>query len=67
MTKSFCLFILTTAAAFSQPFTYGIRGGLPMTDFIATVQSGSASASSTTNRYIVGPTAELRLPFGLGV
>ena len=25
------------------------------------------NASTTTNRYIVGPTAELRLPFGLGV
>lgn len=38
-----------------------------MNDFLSTAQSGSFSFSSNTNRYIIGPTAELRLPFGLGV
>lgn len=38
-----------------------------MTDFLNTAQSGTFSFTSSTNRYIVGPTAEVRLPFGLGV
>ena len=67
MTKTFSLLLLMTAAASAQPFSYGIKGGLPMNDFLETVRTGSGSASTTTNRYIVGPTAELRLPFGLGV
>jgi opacity protein-like surface antigen len=57
------------APAFSQPFSFGLKGGLPMTDFLNAAQSGigQLTFTSTTNRYIVGPTAELRLPFGLGV
>jgi hypothetical protein len=58
---------LTASAAFSQPISFGVKGGLPMTDFIDAVSSGRFTASTVTNRYIVGPTLELRLPFGLGV
>lgn len=53
--------------AFSQPFTGGFRGGIPFTDFLSAAESGSVSYSTVTNRYILGVTAELRLPFGLGV
>ena len=38
-----------------------------MTDFLNATNSGGLGYFSTTNRYIVGPTAELRLPFGFGV
>jgi hypothetical protein len=67
--KAFLLFLLFSAAAFSQPFGFGIKGGVPMTDFLdATSQSGPAlSYIASTNRYVVGPMAELRLPFGLGI
>jgi len=61
------LFLLTTAAACAQPFSFGIKGGLPMTDFLDAARSQNLSSTAYTNRYIVGPTAELRLPFGLGV
>lgn len=41
---------------------------MPMTDFIHAVDSGAVYQTSTiTNRYIIGATGELRLPFGLGV
>lgn len=59
--------ILSSAAAFAQPLSFGLKGGLPMTNFIDTVSGAYSSVDSVTNRYIVGPTAELRLPFGLGV
>jgi opacity protein-like surface antigen len=52
------------ACAWAQPFTAGVKVGLPLTDFINTVSSQS---STVTNRYLVGPTAELHLPFHLGI
>ena len=61
------LFFLSAAAALSQPFSIGVKGGMPMTDFVNAASSGRFTASTVTNRYIAGPTAELRLPFGLGV
>jgi opacity protein-like surface antigen len=66
--RPLCLLFLSAAAALSQPFSFGVKGGLPMTDFIDAVGAPPVFlASTTTNRYIVGPTAELRLPFGFGV
>jgi hypothetical protein len=56
-----CFFV---ASAWAQPFTAGVKVGLPLTDFVNTV---SGQSSSVTNRYLVGPTAELHLPFGLGI
>jgi hypothetical protein len=63
------LLIFSAAAVFAQPvsFSYGLKGGLPLTDFIDTVSSPHTTVTSVTNRYIVGPTAELRLPFDFGV
>jgi hypothetical protein len=65
--KPLCLLFLSAAAAFSQPFSFGVKGGMPMTDFLAVTRTQNINSSTTTNRYIVGVTAELRLPFGLGV
>ena len=61
------LLLLGAAAAFSQPFSFGVKAGVPMTDFLSTVQSPNFGFNSNTKRYIVGPTVELRLPFGLGI
>jgi len=58
------LLLFPASLALAQPFTAGIKAGLPLTDFLNTV---NGVTSSTTNRYIVGPMVELRLPFGLGV
>ncbi len=55
---------LSAACAWAQPFSAGVKVGLPLTDFINTVEAGN---TQTTNRYLVGPTAELHLPFGLGI
>lgn len=59
-----------TVTAWAQPFLVGVKGGVPLTDFVNTVTSSNPSLQSftpITNPYLVGPTAELYLPFGLGV
>ena len=58
------LLLFTCALVFSQPFSAGTKVGLPLTDFLNTV---NGATSSSTNRYIVGPTLELHLPAGFGV
>ena len=63
------LLIFSSTAVFAQPvsFSYGLKGGLPLTDLVDTVSGSRTTVTSVTNRYIVGPTAELRLPFSFGV
>jgi hypothetical protein len=65
--KPLCLLLLSAAAAFSQPFSLGVKAGLPLTDFVNAARSQNFNSTSTTNRYLFGVTGELRLPFGLGV
>lgn len=61
------LAVFGSLGALSQPFSFGVKGGVPLTDFVSAASAGRFSFTSSTNRYIVGPTAELRLPLGLGV
>ncbi len=64
----FWLLLLAVASpACAQPFSFGVKGGVPLSDFFDAVNSDNLGYFSSTNRYIVGPTVELRLPFGLGV
>ncbi len=58
--------LMTNAAMAAGPLSFGIRGGVPLTDFFNDVNNGNIAVTTTTNRYIVGPTLELRLPFGFG-
>src|SRR3984893_7132216 len=67
MKLTLLLVVLSSAAVFAQPISFGVKGGLPLTDFLDTVSGSRATVTSVTNRYIVGPTLELRLPFGLGI
>lgn len=62
------LFVLfSSLCAFSQPIGFGVKGGIPLTNFVSAVNNGTFDWNSNTNRYIVGPTVELRLPAGLAV
>ena len=72
--KPLVLVLLSAPFAWTQPISFGVKGGVPLTDFFNVAQNGTLESpsafvkySTTTNRYIVGPTAELRLPFGLGI
>lgn len=62
--KSLLLFLFGAVTVYSQPITAGLKAGVPLTDFFNTVQTVS---TSIPNRYLIGVTAELRLPMGLGV
>lgn len=64
--KVICL-LIAAAPLFAQTLQFGVKAGIPVTDFFDTATSGQISYSSLTRRYTVGPTAELRLPFGLGI
>ncbi len=61
------ILLLSAAAAFSQPFSAGIKVGLPFTNFVNTVNTGNLTATSNTDRFIIGVTAELHLPLGLSI
>ena len=61
------IFLAGAPLALGQPFRFGLKGGVPPTDFLSATNSGGLGYFTTTNRYIVGPEAELRLPFGFGV
>ena len=65
--KSFVLFALGAISAYSQPFTAGIKLGIPVTHFLGATETADVTFPSYTNRYLGGPTVELRLPFGLGI
>jgi opacity protein-like surface antigen len=61
------LLLFGAVSAWAQPFSFGVRAGVPLNNFLDAAQSQQFAFNATTNRYIVGPTAELHLPFGLGV
>src|SRR5580698_4089203 len=62
--KPLLLLAMMGGAAFAQPVSAGLKAGLPLTDFLNEVNGVS---STITNRYLIGPEVELRLPFGLGI
>ena len=68
MKKILWVWLLTAGSGMAAgPLTFGIRGGVPLTDFFDDINNGNFVLTSATNRYIIGPTVELHLPFGLGL
>ena len=69
------LSLAVAASALAQPVTFGVRAGMPLTDFISTVQTQRVEGllgifpgfQSNTRPYVFGPSIELRLPAGLGI
>jgi hypothetical protein len=61
------LLLLGCISVFAQPFSAGIKAGIPLTDFLDAAGNGSFNYTAPTQRYIVGGVVELRLPLGLGV
>jgi hypothetical protein len=67
--KHALVFLLFSSPVFAQHldfgFGVGVKGGFPFTDFLES-QSGSEMITTVhkSSDYIVGPVAELRIPFG---
>jgi Outer membrane protein beta-barrel domain len=56
--------------AFPQSLDFGFKAGVPLTDAFKhgiTAPLSPSTYRSDTRRYTLGPTVELRLPFGLGI
>lgn len=60
------LCLIATSAAFAQ-VSFGLRGGVPFTDFYHVVSDPSATFESGSTRFILGPTIEVHLPAGFGI
>ena len=60
------LFLVGVSSVFGQ-VSFGVRGGLPLTNFFQAASNPDETFTSSATRFIVGPTVELRLPFGLGL
>lgn len=67
MRPLFLLLIGAITAFSAEPFSIGVKGGIPINDFVNGTNTASGVLNSTTNRYIVGPELELNLPWGFGV
>ncbi|HEY7336045.1 MAG TPA: outer membrane beta-barrel protein [Bryobacteraceae bacterium] len=64
MIRTFCGFLFLSSLAAAQPFGAGLKLGTTLTDTISSLPSIHIVNS---NHFIVGPYAEVRLPFGLSV
>jgi hypothetical protein len=60
-------FVAAATAAAAGPVSFGVKGGIPLTDFFTAVNSQSFSFSSTPKRYVVGGAVELKLPVSLSI
>jgi hypothetical protein len=62
---------LLGSLAFSQPISFGLRGGVPFTggfsDLTETSGISSIRTFSDSNEFVIGPMVELHLPLGLSV
>jgi hypothetical protein len=61
------LLLLGSLSVCAQPFSAGIKAGIPLTDFLNATENGTFDYTAPTQRYIIGGVAEVRLPLGFGV
>ncbi len=64
--KLLALFFAGTMSVLGQ-FSFGVRGGLPFTNFFQAASNPEQTFNSSATQFIVGPTVELRLPAGFGL
>lgn len=65
--KFFMLSFGFCVSAVAQPFGAGLKVGVPLTDAVSLVESGTPDQTASTNRWVIGPYAEVRLPGGFSV
>lgn len=70
ISKVACILLVCSSSIFAQHldfgFDFGVKGGLPVTDVLeaAGVINGGVTALTESTDYIIGPVAEMRIPFG---
>jgi Outer membrane protein beta-barrel domain len=69
--KLVILVLIAAAIAGAQTFSFGLKGGVPLTngfsDFTSHAGGTITQTLSTSKEYVIGPTAELHLPLGFSV
>ena len=65
--RKLLILLFGVTAAFAEPFSIGVTGGVPINDFVNGTSTATNVLSTTTSRYIVGPELELNLPAGFGI
>jgi hypothetical protein len=60
------LILLAVAPLAGQNISVGVRGGVPLTDLVDAVKTQTVGFQSERKNYVVGPTFEVRIPWGLG-
>jgi hypothetical protein len=61
MRYSFALLLVAALPASAQFLSFGVTAGVPLTDAFSTGRSAYASTTSYDDRFIIGPTLDLRL------
>lgn len=59
------MFLGVVAPGYSQLVSFGIKAGVPLNDALNGYSNSSGNVLTTTDRWLVGPTAEVHLPFRL--
>ena len=59
--------LVTPATLSAEILSFGIKGGVPLTDAFQTVRSGGVRYVTNTKRLLVGGACERRLDLGLVV
>ena len=67
MLKTISLFLFVTASLLAQPFSLGLKAGVPLTDALSVQPSDAVQYVQNTHRYTVGPYFELHLPARLSI
>ena len=62
MFKTVLLLSASVGLALAQPVSFGVEGGVPITDALDTFRGNNASYATNTHRYLVGPAFQLHLP-----
>jgi hypothetical protein len=67
MLRTFLVFFVLASAALAQPFSFGLKVGVPLNDAYEIATSSNRNYFSDTTQYTIGALAEVRLPLGLSV
>lgn len=59
--------IFLAAAAFAQPISVGVKGGVPLSDAFETLQGNDRRYVTNTKRYLIGPAFQVNLPANFAI